>query len=46
MKNGEYILEMRVLKPLGDPENPDHWETFTSPQFTIDDPKPGRPGAR
>ncbi|MGO1479746.1 MAG: S8 family serine peptidase [Brachybacterium sp.] len=46
VKNGEYILEMRVLKPLGDPENPDHWETFTSPQFTIDDPKPGRPGAR
>lgn len=44
--NGEYVLEMTVLKPLGDPEDPDHWETFTSPRFTIDDPHPGRPGAR
>ncbi|MGP9601559.1 S8 family serine peptidase [Brachybacterium sp. AOP42-E1-35] len=46
VKNGDYILEMRVLKPLGDPANPDHWETFTSPQFTIDNPNPGKPGAR
>lgn len=46
VKNGDYILEMRVLKPLGDPANPDHWETFTSPQFTIDNPTPGKPGAR
>lgn len=46
VKNGDYVLEMRVLKPLGDPENPDHWETFTSPQFTIDNPSPGKPGAR
>lgn len=45
VKNGEYLLEMRVLKPLGDPDNPDHWETFTSPQFTIDNPNPGKPGA-
>ncbi|ATG52766.1 peptidase S8 [Brachybacterium vulturis] len=46
VKNGTYLLEMRVLKPLGDPDNPYHWETFTSPQFTIDNPKPGKPGAR
>lgn len=45
VKNGDYVLELRVLKPLGDPENPDHWETFTSPQFTIDNPNPGKPGA-
>ncbi|MDN5820478.1 MAG: Fn3-like domain-containing protein [Brachybacterium sp.] len=44
VKNGDYLLEMRVLKPLGDPEDPDHWETFTSPRFTIDDPDP-RSGA-
>ena len=46
VKNGDYVLEMRVLKPLGDPENPDHWESYTSPQFTIDDPEPPKPGAR
>ncbi|GAA1490030.1 Fn3-like domain-containing protein [Brachybacterium sacelli] len=42
--NGDYVLEMRVLKPLGDPQDPDHWETFSSPQFTIADPEPPRPG--
>jgi len=46
VKNGDYFLEMTVLKPLGDPENPDHWETFTSPQFTIDSPTTGNRGAR
>ncbi|HEX7351766.1 S8 family serine peptidase [Brachybacterium sp.] len=46
VKNGDYFLEMKVLKPLGDPENPDHWETFTSPQFTIDSPKTGNRGAQ
>ncbi|WP_193104890.1 S8 family serine peptidase [Brachybacterium sp. FME24] len=46
VKNGDYVLEMRVLKPLGDPENPEHWEEFTSPQFTISNPAPGKPGAR
>ena len=46
VKNGDYVLEMRVLKPLGDPDNPDHWETYMSPQFTIDNPNPGKPGAK
>ena len=46
VKNGEYFLEMKVLKPLGDPENPDHWETFTSPHFMIDSPTTGNRGAR
>ena len=46
VKNGDYVLEFNVLKPLGDPENPEHWETFTSPEFTIENPNPGKPGAR
>lgn len=33
--NGDYVIEVRVLKALGDPNNPDHWETWTSPAFTI-----------
>ncbi|MGP5005918.1 S8 family serine peptidase [Brachybacterium tyrofermentans] len=46
VKDGDYVLQMRVLKPLGDPENPDHWETYTSPQFTIDNPARGKDDAR
>jgi len=34
--NGDYILELTVLKALGDPGNPDHVQTWTSPAFTID----------
>ncbi|HYF94236.1 MAG TPA: S8 family serine peptidase [Symbiobacteriaceae bacterium] len=33
--NGEYVLMLSVLKPLGNANNPDHWETWTSPAFTI-----------
>jgi minor extracellular serine protease Vpr len=33
--NGTYVLELSVLKALGDASNPDHWETWTSPAFTI-----------
>lgn len=33
--NGDYMLEVRVLKALGDASNPAHWETWMSPQFTI-----------
>jgi minor extracellular serine protease Vpr len=33
--NGTYIVELRVLKALGDPRNPDHWETWTSPPVSI-----------
>lgn len=51
--NGDYILEMRVLKALGDPNNPAHWETWDSPAFTVqygdgadtstgNGPKPGK----
>jgi len=33
--NGDYLLELRVLKALGNPKNPNHWESWTSPWFTI-----------
>ncbi len=36
--DGDYILELTVLKALGEPGNPDHVETWTSPAFTIDRP--------
>jgi uncharacterized membrane protein len=38
LPNGDYQLQLSVLKALGDPENPAHWETWTSPTFTIDRP--------
>lgn len=33
VKAGSYIIELSVLKALGDPANPAHWETWTSPVF-------------
>lgn len=36
VRDGQYRLEARALKALGDPDNPDHWETWTSPVITID----------
>jgi len=33
--NGDYVLQLRVLKALGDKTNPAHWETWTSPVITI-----------
>ncbi|MFD6952997.1 peptidase S8 [Nocardiopsis sp. TSRI0078] len=35
VKDGDYRLEVRALKALGDPDNPEHWETWTSPVITI-----------
>jgi minor extracellular serine protease Vpr len=32
---GTYVLQLSVLKALGDESNPAHWETWTSPAFTI-----------
>ncbi|MCD0442050.1 Fn3-like domain-containing protein [Glycomyces sp. A-F 0318] len=32
---GRWQLEVRVLKALGDEANPDHWEQWTSPVFTL-----------
>ncbi|WP_081913685.1 S8 family serine peptidase [Glycomyces sp. NRRL B-16210] len=34
---GEWTLEVRVLKALGDEANPEHWEQWTSPVFTLSD---------
>ena len=34
--DGDYLLEVRVLKALGDPNNPEHWETWNTPAFTIE----------
>jgi minor extracellular serine protease Vpr len=36
--NGTYVLELSVLKALGDRDNPDHWEHWTSPPVTLDRP--------
>lgn len=32
---GRWRLELRVLKALGDEDDPDHWEQWTSPVFTL-----------
>lgn len=36
--DGQYYVVLKGLKALGDPNNPAHWETWTSPVFTIDRP--------
>jgi minor extracellular serine protease Vpr len=36
--DGDYYAVISVLKALGDDGNPAHWETWTSPVFTIDRP--------
>jgi minor extracellular serine protease Vpr len=33
--NGQYKLQLKVLKALGDASNASHWETWTSPMFRI-----------
>lgn len=33
--NGTYLVQLSVLKALGDAANPAHWETWMSPQVTI-----------
>jgi subtilisin family serine protease len=33
--NGQYVVKVSVLKALGDPDNPAHWESWTSPVITI-----------
>jgi hypothetical protein len=32
---GDYQLKLSALKALGDPSNPSHWETWTSPVISI-----------
>jgi len=41
--DGDYVLEVRALKALGNPRNSAHWETWTSPVITIERPAPARP---
>lgn len=36
--DGQYYLVVTVLKANGSPNNPAHWETWTSPVFKIDRP--------
>jgi len=36
--NGSYVLELKVLKALGDPANANHWETWTSPVIMVNRP--------
>jgi minor extracellular serine protease Vpr len=33
--NGRYIVRLKVLKALGDPGNPKHWETWESPVIVL-----------
>lgn len=33
--DGDYIIKLSVQKALGDDDNPDHWETWTSPVLTL-----------
>ncbi|HSK33985.1 MAG TPA: hypothetical protein VK903_10910, partial [Propionicimonas sp.] len=33
--NGEYVLELKVLKALGRSGTSSHWETYVTPAFTI-----------
>jgi subtilisin family serine protease len=33
--NGQYVIVLKVLKALGDENNPAHWETWTSPVITL-----------
>lgn len=38
VENGSYVLELKVLKALGDKNNPAHWDTWLSPVITINRP--------
>lgn len=34
--DGTYALQIEVLKPLGDPDNPEHWESAVTEPFTVE----------
>jgi minor extracellular serine protease Vpr len=38
MPDGDYVVELSVLKALGNKNNPDHWEKWTSPVIRIERP--------
>ncbi|MCA0295945.1 MAG: S8 family serine peptidase [Actinobacteria bacterium] len=35
LPNGNYQLQLNVLKPLGNPGTSKHWETYSSPKFNV-----------
>lgn len=42
LPNGRYILQVTAVNALGDPRNPEHRETWTSPVFKVDRKAGGR----
>ena len=38
LPDGQYIVKLSVLKALGEDNDPDHWEFWTSPVITINRP--------
>jgi len=45
--SGTYTFHVEVLRALGDPDNPDHWDTAVSPEFQLDSRRgapPSEPG--
>lgn len=43
--SGTYTLRVEALRPRGDPENPEHWDTWESPTFELDSRQVRRPAA-
>ena len=41
--NGTYRIDLSILKALGDPRNPAHFERWSSPNITIARPTPHTP---
>jgi minor extracellular serine protease Vpr len=34
--SGTYVFEMNLLRAMGDPDNEEHWDRWTSPEFRVD----------
>ena len=45
LASGTYSLRVELLRAMGDPENPDHWDAWESPAFELDTRKSGKPSA-
>lgn len=49
---GRYVLEVELLRAMGDPANEDHWDVWVSPEFRLAEPRepgprqPGPPGSQ
>jgi minor extracellular serine protease Vpr len=44
LPSSDYTLELRVLRALGDADNPEHWDTWESPEFELDARGPAATG--